>query len=101
MVKAFPVLKGKRLLASFGVFRGVKQPESLADDATGLDDLPYVEYLFRYTKQDDLVIGTPISGRNWPEVEELIGYFSNTLVLRMKVSGRETFRFPLRRLCRR
>ena len=48
MTKAYPVLKGKRLLASFGVFRGVKQPESLADDETGLDDLPYVEYLFCY-----------------------------------------------------
>ena len=48
MIEAYPVLKGKRLLASFGVFRGVEQPESLADDLTGLDDLPYVEYLFRY-----------------------------------------------------
>ena len=50
MVAAYPVLKGKRLLASFGVFRGVQVPESLADDLTGLEDLPYFELLFRHTR---------------------------------------------------
>lgn len=49
MVKAYPVLKGKRLLASFGLFRGVQVPASLGDDLTGLEDLPYFELLFRYT----------------------------------------------------
>jgi len=45
----FEVLKvfsGKRLLFSAGLFRGVKVPESLLDEE--LDDLPYIEYFYRY-----------------------------------------------------
>jgi hypothetical protein len=49
MVQAFPILKGRRLIGSFGIFRGVVMPESLADDLTGLDDEPYLEFLLRYT----------------------------------------------------
>lgn len=48
--------------------------------------------LYRYTGQEDIVIGTPIAGRNRREVEELIGFFINTLVLRTRVSGAMTFR---------
>ena len=48
MVEAYPILKGKRLLGSFGVFRGVAEVKELADDLTGLDDLPYIEYLLRF-----------------------------------------------------
>lgn len=39
-------LAGKRLIASFGLFRGVEVPEELTDE--GLDDLPYVEMLYRF-----------------------------------------------------
>src|SRR5207245_1305361 len=38
--------------------------------------------LYRYTGQADLVVGTPIAGRERMELESLIGYFSNTLALR-------------------
>lgn len=48
MVEAYPILKGKRLLGSFGAFRGVPESKDLADDLTGLDDLPYVEFLLHY-----------------------------------------------------
>lgn len=48
MVEAYPILKGRRLLGSFGVFRGVPQSKELSDDLTGLDELPYVEFLYRY-----------------------------------------------------
>ena len=48
LLEAYPILKGKRLLGSFGLFRGVPQSTELNDDLTGLDDLPYVEYLFNY-----------------------------------------------------
>jgi hypothetical protein len=47
--------------------------------------------LWRYTKQDDLVVGTPISGRTHAEIENLIGFFANTLVLRTDLSGDPTF----------
>lgn len=40
------ILAGKRLIASFGSFRGVEVPEELTDE--GLDDLPYVEMMYRF-----------------------------------------------------
>ncbi len=54
--------------------------------------------LHRYTSQDDLTIGTTIAGRNNAEVEELIGCFLNTLVLRTDLSGDPTFRELLGRV---
>jgi amino acid adenylation domain-containing protein len=47
--------------------------------------------LWRYTGQDDIVVGSPISGRNRVETESLIGFFINTLVLRTDFSGDPTF----------
>lgn len=43
---AAKILKGKRLLASFGCFRGVEVPEDLADEP--LDGLPYIDRFYRY-----------------------------------------------------
>ena len=43
--------------------------------------------LQRYTSQDDVVVGTPIAGRTREEIEELIGFFVNTLPLRVDLSG--------------
>jgi amino acid adenylation domain-containing protein len=48
--------------------------------------------LCRYSSQEDIVIGTPIAGRKRLEVEPLIGFFLNTLVLRSNLSGDPTFR---------
>ncbi|HEX3128839.1 MAG TPA: amino acid adenylation domain-containing protein [Thermoanaerobaculia bacterium] len=42
--------------------------------------------LHRYTGQEDMLIGTPIANRLRPEVEPLIGFFTNTLVLRGRPS---------------
>jgi hypothetical protein len=36
--------------------------------------------LGRYTRQDDIVVGTPVANRNRTELEPLIGFFVNTLV---------------------
>jgi amino acid adenylation domain-containing protein/non-ribosomal peptide synthase protein (TIGR01720 family) len=47
--------------------------------------------LFRYTGQDDLAIGSPVSGRSRLETEKLIGCFINTLVLRTDLSGGPKF----------
>ena len=44
--EGFKVLSGKRLIASFGLFRGVEIPDHLLDEP--LDDLPYVEMLYKF-----------------------------------------------------
>src|SRR5262249_50953067 len=54
--------------------------------------------IHRYTGQEDVVVGTPIAGRNQTEIEGLIGFFVNTLVLRNSVSGNPTFRQLLARV---
>ena len=47
--------------------------------------------LNRYSSADDLVIGTPISGRSKTELEKLVGFFLNTLPLRVDLSGNPSF----------
>jgi aspartate racemase len=54
--------------------------------------------LYRYTGQEDLVLGSPIAGRIRGDFENLIGLFINTLVLRTDLSGNPTFRELLRRV---
>ena len=54
--------------------------------------------LYRYTGQDDLVVGSPIANRDRLEIEGLIGFFVNTLVLRADLSGDPTFRELLARV---
>lgn len=47
--------------------------------------------LYRYTNQEDIVVGSPIANRNHSEIEGLIGFFINTLVLRTNLSGDPCF----------
>ena len=49
-VHAWQTLKGKRLLASSGCFRGVDVPDELTDDSSDLDGLPFMDLLYRYTR---------------------------------------------------
>src|SRR5271166_4410362 len=54
--------------------------------------------LSRYSGQDDIVVGSPVAGRNYADIEPLIGFFVNTLALRANLSGNPTFRELLARV---
>jgi len=93
--------------------RGARRPVALPLGLTqGLKDLSQREgatlfmcllaafktLLYRYTGQTDIVIGSDIANRNRVEVESLIGFFSNMLVLRTELSDSLTFRELLARV---
>ncbi|HEY3566981.1 MAG TPA: AMP-binding protein, partial [Thermoanaerobaculia bacterium] len=87
--------------------RGAERPVRLSSDLVGrAGDLgrregatlfmvllaAFQAVLARASGQDDLAVGTPVAGRNRVEVEGLIGFFVNNLVLRGDLSGDPTFR---------
>jgi len=49
-------------------------------------------FLYRHTGEEDFAIGVPVANRNRRETEGLIGFFTNTLVMRTAPAGRTTFR---------
>ncbi|HZF07644.1 MAG TPA: condensation domain-containing protein, partial [Thermoanaerobaculia bacterium] len=73
-------------------------PAALATDLKALADrlgaTPFMlllaawkTLLYRYTGEEDLLVGVPIANRNQREIEGLIGFFLNTLVLRTHLTG--------------
>ena len=77
----------------------------VAQVARELQVTPFMVYLGafevllqRLTGQNDLVIGTPVANRTRPEIEDLIGCFANTLVLRTEMEGDEEVAGWLHRL---
>lgn len=52
----------------------------------------FATFLYSYSGQSDIVVGTDVANRNYVETENLIGFFSNQLVLRVKLSEETTFR---------
>jgi len=54
--------------------------------------------LYRYTDQDDLLIGTTALGRSRAELEKIVGYLANPVVLRTSLSGNPTFQELLGRV---
>ncbi|MBD2518350.1 amino acid adenylation domain-containing protein, partial [Nostoc sp. FACHB-973] len=47
--------------------------------------------LLRYTNQEDILIGSPMVNRSRSEFEKIVGYFTNSVVLRADLSGNPTF----------
>ncbi|GGO23361.1 hypothetical protein GCM10010116_47080 [Microbispora rosea subsp. aerata] len=47
--------------------------------------------LARYSGQDDFAVGSPVSGRDLPELERVVGLFINSLPMRADLSGDPTF----------
>jgi amino acid adenylation domain-containing protein len=58
----------------------------------------YKVLLHRYTGQETIVVGSPVANRTRPEVEPLVGFFVNNLVLKSELSGNPTFRELLRQM---
>lgn len=54
--------------------------------------------LYRYTAQEDIIVGSPIPNRNQHQVKGLIGLFANNLVMRTNLSGNPSFRELLGRV---
>ncbi|HWP77566.1 MAG TPA: condensation domain-containing protein, partial [Methylomirabilota bacterium] len=54
--------------------------------------------LARCTGATDIVLGTPVANRHHVEIERIVGFFANTLVLRTSLDGDPSFRELLRRV---
>lgn len=52
----------------------------------------YQAWIYRYTGESDVLVGSPVAGRWRAEMERLMGYFVNTLVYRTPVSGKRSLR---------
>ena len=94
-------------------FRGASQslelPKTLTDKLKALSRqegvtlfmlllAAFQTFLYRYTGQDDIPVGSPIANRNHRELKRLIGCFINTLVLRTNLGGNPSFRELLGRV---
>jgi hypothetical protein len=94
-------------------FNGASQSFMLSTElAQGLKDLSRREgvtlymtllaafqtLLYRYSGQEDILVGSPIANRNRGETEALIGFFVNTLVLRSRINPAGSFRELLRQV---
>ncbi len=51
----------------------------------------FATFLHRYARQDDIIVGSPIAGRDRTEFERIVGYFVNTIPLRVRFAGDPAF----------
>ena len=115
LVGANPVLElpADRPRPPVQTYQGAKQsfiiPESLSQALSTLSQqegvtlymtllAAFQTQLYRYTGQQDILVGSAIAGRNLSELEDLIGFFVNTLVLRTDMAGNPSFRELLQRV---
>ncbi|WP_028888243.1 non-ribosomal peptide synthetase [Tenacibaculum ovolyticum] len=54
--------------------------------------------LFKYSGQKDICVGTPIANRTQSDIEDMVGFFVNTLALRTDLSGNPSFKELLNRV---
>ncbi|HXD30196.1 MAG TPA: amino acid adenylation domain-containing protein [Pyrinomonadaceae bacterium] len=54
--------------------------------------------LHRYSQQDDMAVGVPIANRTRRELEGVVGFFTNSLVMRVDLGGNPSFREALSRV---
>lgn len=61
----------------------------------------YYVFLFKVSRQDDIILGTPVSGRRHPGLDSVIGMFVNTLVIRNRLEGGRTFGHFLKQVAKK
>jgi amino acid adenylation domain-containing protein len=105
-----PIDKPRPAVQSFrGGARSMLLPRELARDLKALSRREGVTLfmlllgafkvlLSRYSRQQDILVGSPIAGRTQVETEGLIGFFINTLILRTDLSGNPTFKQLLQKI---
>jgi amino acid adenylation domain-containing protein len=96
-----PSYRGGRIVFELGeeLTRGLKEIGRRERATLFMTLLASVQVLlYRYSGQEDFAVGVPVAGRTRPELEGLIGYFVNMLVLRAELSGEPTFREYLGRV---
>ncbi|MEV5743282.1 amino acid adenylation domain-containing protein [Microbispora rosea] len=87
---------------SAGASHGIVLDRELADALTALGGAngatlymtllaAFQVLLARYSGQDDFAVGSPVSGRDLPELERVVGLFINSLPMRADLSGDPTF----------
>lgn len=92
-----------------GAKRSVRLPQALSEALKALSRregvtlfmtllAAFQTVLYRYTGQDDIVVGSPVANRTRVEIERLMGFFVNTLVMRTDLSGNPSFRELLGRV---
>ena len=77
-------------LTAFARARGASLFMALAALVYGL--------LYRYTGQEEILLGSPVQGRTHPELEGVVGFFANTIVLRERIRPEEGFDALLRQV---
>lgn len=82
--EAYQVLRGRRLVFSGGLFRGVKVPDDLADEVLP-DDLPYIDLLYRYAKGKGYTLRSAINGQG--KKVDMVGLLSKEKAGRAPVTG--------------
>lgn len=102
-ILALPTDKARPAMQTF---RGTQEPVALGKDLTAAVHklgqkaratnfmvllAAFNVLLYRHSNQEDVVIGTPVAGRGCSELEGLIGFFVNPLVLRTSLRGDMTF----------
>jgi len=93
--------RGRQLVAEFseelsGALRRLSQQEGVTLFMTLL--AAFQVMLARYTGQEDIPVGSPAANRGHTRLENLVGFFANTLVLRGDLSGAPTFHELLARI---
>ncbi|HEX7242948.1 MAG TPA: amino acid adenylation domain-containing protein, partial [Longimicrobiaceae bacterium] len=82
---------GRRATHSFALPAGVAEELRALSRASGATLFMtalagFQALLARWSGQDDVLVGTPVAGRRWAELEGLIGFFVNNLVVRTELS---------------